>query len=215
MRLTRLIHSCVLVEDEGETILFDPGNYSWNESAIQLDDIEQLSCVLITHSHGDHFSIDAMKAIVEHFPAVRVVAPDDVVKGLKEAGIQCHTSSQAPGVEVLNLPHEALPPGLGEPPENWGFNVNEKLTNPGDSLAFTHTLPILLLPVTAPFLSYKDAIAKVLTLDKRPRFVVPIHDWHWKDEARQEWYSLATESFAKYEVEFLPLDNFETQQISL
>ena len=49
MKITKFGHSCLLVEENGVRILFDPGSYSTAQN-----DVKNIDVVLITHEHSDH-----------------------------------------------------------------------------------------------------------------------------------------------------------------
>ncbi|MDO8655088.1 MAG: MBL fold metallo-hydrolase, partial [bacterium] len=51
MKITKYVHSCLLVEEQGKTALIDPGNYTFQSKALDLRYIEKLDFVLITHEH--------------------------------------------------------------------------------------------------------------------------------------------------------------------
>jgi len=68
MKISKHIHSCLLVEDEGKTILIDPGKYSYDEKALNVVSLEKLDMIAITHQHSDHMYIPLIKEIVAMFP---------------------------------------------------------------------------------------------------------------------------------------------------
>ncbi|HVX48001.1 MAG TPA: MBL fold metallo-hydrolase [Candidatus Saccharimonadales bacterium] len=183
MKITKFVHSCLLVETPERAALFDPGTLS--ESALDVGKLERLDDIFITHEHADHFSLDLIKLLVKKFPDVRITSTSSVVKQLDEAGITA--SDQPPaGVEFFESPHEDVAPMFGQPPEEIGINYLGVLSDPGDSHSFTGTKEILALPITAPWGSSIKALNLALRL--KPKHVLPIHDWHWRDEARQQTY---------------------------
>jgi L-ascorbate metabolism protein UlaG (beta-lactamase superfamily) len=63
MRLTKFVHSCVLVEDNEKSILFDPGIFSWKSGLVDVAKLPQLDTIAISHRHPDHFAepfVDAL-----------------------------------------------------------------------------------------------------------------------------------------------------------
>ena len=85
----------------------------------------------------------------------------------------------------FDSPHESVEP-LFRSPEQIGIHYLDKLSDPGDSHSFKETKAILALPVTAPWGSTIKALN--LALELKPKHVLPIHDWHWRDEAREQTY---------------------------
>ncbi len=184
MKVTKFIHSCLLVETPERAALFDPGSMS--ESALDASRIERLDDIFITHEHGDHMSIRLIKQLVQKFPDVRITSTSSVVKILGGEGITA--SNQPPEDAVFfDSPHEDVAPLFGQPPEEIGVHYLDILSHPGDSHSFNETKAILALPVTAPWGSAIRAMNLGLTL--KPKHILPIHDWHWRDEARESSYS--------------------------
>lgn len=182
MKITKFVHSCLLVETPDRVALFDPGVMSTPN--IQIDTIGRLDDIFVTHVHADHLDTGFIKQLFEKFPQVRLTSTNEVVAALAKEGITA--SSQPPeGVTFFESPHENVKP-LFPQPENLGIHYLDALTDPGDSHSFTETKQILALPITAPWGSSIRAVN--LALELKPKHVLPIHDWHWSDQARQASY---------------------------
>lgn len=204
MKITKLSHSCLLVEmpePVNRTALFDPG--VWSEEYVDVDSLVYLDDIFITHSHADHLSVPLLRKLLSKFPEVRITAPPEVVYLLKQESILA-TSEEFEGVKFFDAPHEHLFPGLSAP-EQLGIHYLDKLTSPGDSHSFSETRDILALPVQAPWGSTVRAVE--LTLELQPRFVLPVHDWHWNDAAKEQMYERLQELFEAKGIEFVPLQN--------
>lgn len=182
MKVTKFVHSCLLVESGGRTALFDPGVMS--TPSLDLNSISRLDHIFITHIHGDHFDEDFIKKLAEKFPAVRITSTPEVVARLEAAGIKANDRPPADAT-FFESPHENVQPMFPQP-QNTGIHYLDKLTDPGDSHSFNETKPVLALPITAPWGSTIKALNLVLQL--KPKHVLPIHDWHWSDQARQAMY---------------------------
>jgi L-ascorbate metabolism protein UlaG (beta-lactamase superfamily) len=184
MKITKFIHSCLLVETPDRTAIFDPGAMS--EAVFKVDDLKQLDDIFITHSHGDHFSPSFVKQLVAKFPDVRITTTPEVVAALAKENIQA--SDQPPeGVTFFDSPHEDVKP-LFPAPQEIGIHYLDTLSDPGDSHSFHETKAILALPVQAPWGSTIKAVN--LALELKPKHVLPIHDWHWSDAAREQSYDM-------------------------
>ncbi len=204
MKITKLEHSCLLVEmpdPVNRTALFDPGIMS--EPYVDVEALVYLDDIFITHGHGDHLSVPLVKRLLQKFPDVRITAPQEVVDKLKQESILA-TTEEFEGVQFLDAPHENVEP-LFPQPEEIGYHYLDLLTHPGDSHGFSETKQVLALPVTAPWGSTVKAAALALRL--KPKYVVPIHDWHWKDDAREQTYDSLEKLFAENGITFLKMQN--------
>jgi L-ascorbate metabolism protein UlaG (beta-lactamase superfamily) len=208
-KITKYVHACLLVETPGQVALFDPGSLS--TQSIKLDGITQLDDIFITHAHSDHYDVEFIKKLVAKFPDVRITTTDELVKELDKAGLAA--GSQAPeGVEFFNSPHENVKP-LYPQPQEIGIHYLNSLTDPGDSHSFTETKAILALPVTAPWGSNIKALN--LALELKPKHVLPIHDWHWRDQARQQAYDMLQKQFSQHDITFHKLENGKPVEIEI
>ncbi len=182
MKITKYVHSCLLVETPDRIAIFDPGAMSY--SAFNINALDKLDDIFITHIHQDHLHLPFIQELVDKFPDVRITSTKEVVEMLKNEGIKA--SSEAPeGVSFFDSPHENVKP-LFPQPEEIGINYLDLLSDPGDSHSFTQTKKILALPITAPWGGSIRALN--LALDLKPKYIIPIHDWHWSDEARKSTY---------------------------
>lgn len=183
MKFTKLGHSCILVETDTpnkRSYLFDPGVYS----NIDIDHLLALDYLLVTHLHPDHMDAELIKRLCEKFPELKITAPEDAVSALTSAGI--NASSNAPeGIELFESPHETIRPFYeDEPPMEFGYNLQNKFAHPGDSHSFSASVPVVALPVQAPWGSILRATELAISL--KPKYIIPIHDWHWSEPARQQ-----------------------------
>ncbi len=208
MKITKYVHSCLLVEEKGKTALIDPGNYTFQSKALDLRYIEKLDFVLITHEHADHLHIPFLKEILAQFPEVVVITNPSVVLLLEHEGI--HSSSQGNTfVGTKEASHEKIFSDMAPP--NVLFDVFSRLTHPGDSFGFSETREILALPVQAPWGSTTQAVEKALGL--APKIIIPIHDWHWRDEARKAMYERLALYFKERGIEFRGLETGQAFEI--
>lgn len=201
MRVTKLVHSCLLVETPEHVALFDPGMMS--AEAVNAANIERLDDIIISHEHDDHLDIDLVKQLVDRFPDAVVIAPTSVAQQLEDAGVGC-ISESTDEVSLFDSPHE-----LGEPlfptPMQQGAHYIGKLTHPGDSHSFDETMAVLALPVTAPWGATVNAVN--LTLRLKPKYVIPIHDWHWSDDAQDIMYENIRQVLARDGIELVMAKN--------
>ncbi|MEO6513505.1 MAG: MBL fold metallo-hydrolase [Candidatus Saccharimonadales bacterium] len=202
MKITKFVHSCLLVEmpePVNRTALFDPGMMS--EVALDVDSLQWLDDIIITHNHGDHLSVPFIKKLLAKFPDVRITAPRQAVDQLAAEGIKV-TSEPSEGIVFFDSPHESVAPMFPQP-ENNGVHYLDLLTDPGDSHSFDETKAVLALPVQAPWGSTVRAVN--LALELGPQYILPIHDWHWSDAAREQTYNNLEKLFADHDITFCKL----------
>lgn len=197
MKISKHLHACLLLEDAQQTILIDPGVFTHQEKALDMDTMEQLDYILITHEHPDHFYLPFIKNLVKRFPQVKIISNRSVVNLLRNEGIKASLM----GTEKILLeeaPHEAL--WDKKAPVNVMFHIDGVLTHPGDSHHFTKTNDVLALPIAAPWGSTADAVELALKL--KPKVIIPIHDWMLKDDVRKGMYQRLHDFFKVKKIDF-------------
>lgn len=204
MKITKLEHSCLLVEMPepfNRTALFDPGTMS--EPHVDVNSLQWLDDIIITHNHPDHMSVELLHRLLLKFPQVRITTTAQGVAQLKQEGITA-AHQEIDGIRFFASPHEDVQPAFPHP-EQIGVHYLDRLTHPGDSHSFDATMPVLALPVTAPWGAMIKAVNLAIRL--RPRYVLPVHDWHWRDEARTTTYDSLEQLLAEHDITFLKPEN--------
>lgn len=209
MKITKFVHSCILIESDGHAALFDPGGMS--EAALDDASVQALDDIFITHEHGDHVSLPLVKQLVTKFPNVRITSTPTVVKQL---AVEHMTASSAPPTEatLFDSPHEGHLPFM-QPPEQYGIHYLNLFSHPGDSHSFAETKAVLALPVTAPWGSTINAVDLAFKL--KPKYIIPIHDWFWHDQARKMLYDRLEQLFKTGDMTFLKPETGEPINIEV
>jgi L-ascorbate metabolism protein UlaG (beta-lactamase superfamily) len=81
------------------------------------------------------------------------------------------------------------------------FNIGNIFSDPGDSFSFKSTKKILALPVQAPWGSLTQAVELAVSL--KPEVIIPIHDWHWNEIARNAFYKRLEDYFKNEGINFI------------
>ncbi|MEK7643008.1 MAG: MBL fold metallo-hydrolase [Patescibacteria group bacterium] len=176
MRVTKIGHSCLVVETGGIRIMTDPGRYSAAQN-----DVENIHAVIVTHEHPDHLDLDSLEKVRERNPMVRVICNKGVGAILHSAGVSCEIVEDGERVEIQGVPIE----GFGKDHAficdgadlviNTGYLINSILYHPGDALFVPPKKVIALaLPVCAPWVKTSEVIEFAKQI--KPRIVFPIHD---------------------------------------
>ncbi len=176
MRLTKLGHACLHIQDEDASVLIDPGAFSSG-----FEELRGLSAILVTHQHADHLDMDRISALVEANPQALVVADHESAAQLGERGITAQTARAGDVLDADGLPvrvfgeqhaiiHRDIPVIA-----NVGYLVGNTVFHPGDAFTVPDVaVPILGLPAGAPWLKAGEAIDFLRAV--APEVAVPIHD---------------------------------------
>lgn len=186
MKITKFVHSCVLVETPTRTALFDPGSFSWDSGLVDINSLPNINDIVVTHEHMDHFSEDFVKSLIAKFPDAQWITNKSIAEKLSILGAANISTESTEFCVVRDIPHADVAP-FGVPVEHIAVDWNNLVTHPGDTLDFDTTQSILHIPITAPWGKTVDAIKKVLEL--KPKYVLPIHDWMLRDEWLKVVYS--------------------------
>lgn len=174
MKLTNYEHACFTVEKDGQILVVDPGEFS-NDFVAP----ENVTAVVYTHHHADHFDPQRLAEIFAKNDNVLVLGPADVIDKVelenKQAAKPGENVTVGPfDLEFFGGDHATIYPTLPTS-QNLGVLINNLLYYPGDSFA-TPSGPVdtLALPVSAPWLKISETIDFLLAV--KPRLVFPTHD---------------------------------------
>ncbi len=194
MKITKYVHSCLLIEKDNKVVLCDPGQFSWESGLVDIDALPQLDLIIITHEHFDHMHMPFVTALRGKFPDVQILTTPSAKQQLESAGVNnVTTESHELATIFSSQTHASLDP-LGDAPENIAVHVFDTVTVGGDRHDLEETKAVLALPATAPWGSMMSAATMLQRL--KPQYVIPIHDWHWNEAARSQAYD-RLEAFAK------------------
>lgn len=176
MRITKLGHCCLEIEEQGLTILTDPGAYSTRQN-----EAKNIDVILITHEHPDHLHIDSLKAVLQNNPKAQVITNREVGKLLHAEGIpyellEDRQRKTVSGIllEGFGEKHATIYQDFGQV-VNTGYFIANRFFYPGDAFCNPEKpVEILALPVSGPWMKISEAIdyAKLL----RPKVCFPVHD---------------------------------------
>lgn len=210
MKLTKFVHSCLLVESNGRRILTDPGNFSWASGLVTADILQNIDAVVVTHNHPDHLDNDFAKAIHAASPDALWYGPQQVVTQLETLGIVARTESDDEDIRFIESHHADLSPWLNQQPEHSSYVLFGDVLVGGDchTLTSSHGARIFAAAINGgPWGAVLGFIHMIEAMPDRPEIVVPLHDWHFNDEARTSIYARLPEVLAPLEVTFMPLQN--------
>lgn len=199
--IQRLSDSCLLVTGDDHATLFDPGFHSHESGAVDLENLGDVTRILVSHEHRDHVSPDFVRWLLDRGADVTVHANQAVADLLAPHDIEVDTGHPG-GVSGEDVVHEMIPTGAQPPNRAW--TIDGVLTHPGDSYQPSATAPILALPLIVPWGSTTASVQFARRLG--PRQVVPIHDFYLNEQGRAFVIGLAKNVLAGDDIEVVPLD---------
>lgn len=219
MTITKYLHSCVVLEEFGKRLIFDPGAFVFIEEKFKPEDIGPVDVVIVTHSHPDHFFPDALKALQAMRPFT-LVASADIIKAATDAGLECTMEYALPGevkniegftVQAFDVPHERIPM---ECPHNMGYKINNLVYHPGDSYLVSSGLgpvKVLMLPNGGPWATTKQTVEFAEKI--KPTMAIPIHDAMHKDFWLERLHASMSGWMQDRGVEYKPLGPGESLEV--
>lgn len=211
MKITKLGHSCLIVEEGSARILIDPGG--WTSG---LESVRDINGILITHEHQDHVSLPAVQTLLKNNPGIPTYTNHSVVEILKKEGVAAHVledgeSADIKGVTITGSGSEhALIHKDWPCPHNTGYFIGERLFHPGDALMVPkRPVEVLALPVIAPWMTLSDGIEFAKAV--KPKICFPIHDAMLRADRMGPWRLLPGELLPKSGIEFVDIKDGETR----
>lgn len=176
MHITKFGHSCLLIEEQDDRILIDPGTYSTSQNQL-----EKLDAILITHEHPDHCDVDAFPNFLAKSPGAVIYTNRGAGEVLKKANINFALIQPGQSIEVKGVSIQAIGEKHAmiylEIPiiDNTGYFIANRLFVTGDALTLPdQPVDLLTLPVCAPWLKLMDAVEYAKAV--KPRVAFPVHD---------------------------------------
>ncbi len=173
IKLTKYEHACFVLENEsGQKIIVDPGAFTKLP-----ENLSNITSVIITHDHGDHFAPENIDKIRQQNPEVKIYGSKEVAAAYN--GVIVPEKNQAVDVPGFKLEfygdiHEFIREGVPQP-DNLGVIINDSVAYPGDSYSQTdRPVKLLLAPASAPWLRAKEAYEFIVSAPAS--VVIPTHD---------------------------------------
>lgn len=186
MELTKYNHATVVLEQDGTTLVIDPGVFT-PEAA---DLVRAAAGVLITHEHPDHFDVEAVRAGLDANDALVVRATGSVVEQLGDHDGRVTAVDAGDAfeigpfsVQVFGEEHAVIHRDIPTI-ANVGYLVDGAVFHPGDAY-LEPGVPVqtLLLPTSGPWTSTAAAVDYVRSM--APERAVQIHEAMLSDLGQQ------------------------------
>lgn len=175
MRLTKLEHAALVLEDSGKKLFVDPGSFT-----TPITDAAGTVAVVITHEHADHWTPEQLGRIVAMNKGVPIYAPEGVAAAATDFEITVVHAGDTVEAGPFTLRffgekhaviHSSIPVV-----DNVGVLINEKLFYAGDAFTVPEgvDVDVLAVPASAPWLKAAEFIDYVLAV--KPRRSFPTHE---------------------------------------
>lgn len=172
MKITKLEHSGIVIEKNGENLIFDPVEFTE-----KLPSFLNVVAIILTHKHSDHLQPGVISRILVDNPEAKIFTTEDTSSAINNAiVVKAGDSCNAGGfkLDFFGKDHAAIISGQ-VPCENIGVVVDEKVVNSGDSFDLPDTKPeVLLVPIAAPWSKVSESIDFVKKA--KPGVAIPVHD---------------------------------------
>ena len=176
MKIRKLEHSGLIIENNGHSIVFDPVEIEYS-----LPELNNVSAIVITHGHGDHLQIQDVEEVITNNPAAKIYCPEDCLAKFESSNLNAEVvrAGQVMQIDDFKLEffggeHARIIPDQALC-QNLGCIVNDTVANPGDSLDMPPFQPkVLCVALAAPWLKSAEAVAYINAV--KPELVIPIHD---------------------------------------
>ncbi|MEK7094454.1 MAG: MBL fold metallo-hydrolase [Patescibacteria group bacterium] len=210
MRLTKYYHSCFLLEEGSDKILFDPGIFCFMEGRTDPEIFKNLQAIFITHNHPDHLDISALKKVLINNPGVSIFTNTDTQETLNKENIACtvfETGEKKIGsfyIRAIEATHEQL---LIPVPQNTAYLVNGTFLATGDSLDYSlrdiKGVKVLALPILAPWGKVSEIAEFAQSV--QPGHIIPCHDGFVLDGFLERQYGVWKNYYEGGYIDFRPL----------
>jgi len=175
MRLTKLEHAALVLEDSGKKLFIDPGSFT-----TPITESSNAVAIVITHEHADHWTPEQLRRILAMNEGIPIFAPAGVAAAATDFDVTVVQAGdiQAAGpftLEFFGGKHAVIHPSIPVV-DNLGVLVNETLFYPGDSFTVPEgvDVDVLAVPASAPWLKVAEVIDYVLAV--KPSRSFPTHE---------------------------------------
>lgn len=177
MQITKLEHSGIIVDKNGQKIVCDPVEF-----AHKLPELADVVAIIITHKHSDHFQPEVLAKILEQNPEARIFVPKDLeidelaghpIEKVENGAIQEISNFK---LRFFGQNHAAIIPGV-VPCLNIGVVIDEIIVNPGDSFDLPTSLEhpkVLFVPSAAPWCKVSESAGYIKRV--KPEIAIPFHN---------------------------------------
>lgn len=174
MQITKHGHACLDIISSNSRLLIDPGIFTE-----PLADYSNITALVITHEHPDHFDQSKVTQILVDNTDVKLFSTPNVVASIGDPRAQAVKAGDQLiagdfKLDFFGDSHAIISKEI-EPIANIGVLINDKIFYPGDALTkINKAYEVLALPINAPWTKLSEVIDYI---DSSPaRTVFPTHN---------------------------------------
>jgi L-ascorbate metabolism protein UlaG (beta-lactamase superfamily) len=207
MKITKLGHCCMLIEEGGVRLLTDPGTFTEGK----ISQVTGLSAILFTHEHADHYHLQSLRTLLKNNPQAKVICNPGVASLLQKENIEHETLADGNTTDIKGVAieghgtthaviHSSMPVV-----QNTGFLIAGRLWYPGDELTVDpgKRPDILALPLAGPWMKLSEALDYALKIQAQSAF--PVHDMILSDLGHSVHERVAAAVLEPRGVRFFPI----------
>jgi L-ascorbate metabolism protein UlaG (beta-lactamase superfamily) len=212
MKVTKLEHATLVLENAGKTLILDPGFYTR-----PMDGYQNVVAIVITHNHDDHVHEDQIDRILKDNPDALILGTKEVVERLspRKATAVLHGDFHEVGpftAEFFGSMHIEIHRSIPLV-QNCGVLINNTMFYPGDNYVTPdRKVKYLACPASAPWLKVGDVMDYVAEV--KPENCFPTHNIHlseWGNQLNNGRIQAVTESHGGKFNFYLPGETFELE----
>ncbi|WP_430592494.1 MBL fold metallo-hydrolase [Humidisolicoccus flavus] len=173
MRVLKKEHACLVLTNDDESLVIDPGNQTSEF------EVEHLTAIVITHAHPDHWEAAHLTRLQQAHPDAPIYAPEGVVEAANGFDITVVRPGEEVTIGAFTLrffggKHAVIHPSIPVI-DNVGVLVNRTLYYPGDSYALPfEPVEVLATPAGAPWLKVSEVMDFVMAVRPKQTFATHV-----------------------------------------
>lgn len=205
MRVTRYHHACIVLNFDDQKIVIDPGN-----ATPTFGGFDNISAVVVTHAHVDHFHPEHLEKIITQNPNVSIFTTEEVKQAFPESNVVVvrDGDEHAVGSQTLyftSCMHASVHRDWPAAVTNIGVRVGNEFYYGGDSFMLPDgPVNVLAVPVAYAWARMDEVLDFVA--NSKPQICFPTHNKQLSDDGNAIANSWLSKVCKKYDIGFKPLN---------
>lgn len=183
MKIIRYAQSTIQIENEGKKVLIDPGSYNFEPGRLTREDFKDIDVLIVTHKHGDHFDLQAVKTIHDNSNPI-ILTVKELATVMEREGIASNILNVGQSINTSGFYIEAIKADHvvnGEIIDIFGVIVEangKRIYHTSDTVYMEEkpsNIDLIFVPINnrGVAMDFEDAARFVREID--PKTAVPVH----------------------------------------